>query len=72
LKRIEQISKFQGFIKETLAKHNYNSGDLTLLTGDFNVDGRSKRQYNNADITPLAKLDVNFYFLLKRKANFSL
>jgi len=56
LKRIEQISKFQAFIQDTLARNDYNSGDLTLLTGDFNVDGRSQRKYTNGDIAPISNL----------------
>jgi len=49
--RAEQLMTFRRFITSTLAKNNYNSEDLALLMGDYNVDSRSKHRYQSHALT---------------------
>jgi len=56
IKRSEQLMTFQKFVKKTLQQNNHDEDDLVLLTGDFNVDGRSYRKFDSKEITSVPTL----------------
>jgi len=69
LKRSEQLIDFHKFIQETLEKYEHQNEDLVLLTGDFNVDSRSQRQFgsDNATLAPI----IEKYNSLKKPGAFT-
>jgi len=46
LKRSDQFTSFEKFVKATLSQHGYREEDMVLFVGDFNVNSRSTTRFS--------------------------